>query len=341
MPRPSFFYHLHPVKIPREQARFTYTFGTGGFAVFLSIILGISGILEMFYYVPTPDQAARSVQTITYLVPMGGFIRNLHYWAGQLLLIIIGLHFLRVIFTGAYTSPRRFNYLLGTGLFLLAVFLDFSGYILRWDVDIQRALITGTNLIKTIPGVGGLMYQFVVGEAQPGSITLIRFYAWHTYGLIFFSTPMVIWHIFRVRRDGGIATPQSETRLKPARISRNELINREVLAMLYGGAILVILAAILPAPIGSPITGTSFDLGKEQAPWFFLWIQELLRFGDPFLFGVVIPASIFGILSGIPFIFPKLKTLEIGSWFPVSGRPAQATAIVCLIIILFFTIRAF
>lgn len=340
MPRPSFFHHLHPVKIPREQARFTYTFGTGGIAVFLSIILGFTGILEMFYYVPTPGQAALSVQTITYLVPLGGFLRNLHFWAGQLLLIITALHFLRVIFTGAYVSPRRFNYLLGAGLFILAIFLDFSGYVLRWDVDIQWALITGTNLIKTIPLLGSVLFKFVVGEYQPGSITLLRFYAWHTYGLVFFSVILVVWHIFRIRRDGGIASPQSEIRQKPVRISRNELVNQEVLAMLYGGAILILLAALVPAPIGAPLTEASLTIGKDQAPWFFLWIQQLLRFGDPFLFGVIIPVSILGILSGIPYIFPKLESQEIGTWFPASGRPAQVATILFMVIILILTLRA-
>jgi len=43
-----------------------------------------------------------------------------------------------VIFTGAYLPPRRFNYLLGMGLFVLAVLLDFTGYVLRWT----RASIT-------------------------------------------------------------------------------------------------------------------------------------------------------------------------------------------------------
>ena len=88
----------------------------------------------MFYYVPNPQEAALSVQTITYLVPFGGFVRNLHYWSAQLLLVVSAIHLLRVVFTAAYSHPRRFNYLLGLGLFVLVILLDFTGYILRWDV---------------------------------------------------------------------------------------------------------------------------------------------------------------------------------------------------------------
>ncbi len=102
--RPSFFHHLHPPTIPATQARWRYTLGAGGTAIFLVLILGVTGILELFYYNPTPAQAALSVQTITYLVPFGGFIRNVHYWAAQFLLIASAIHLLRVVFTAAYSS---------------------------------------------------------------------------------------------------------------------------------------------------------------------------------------------------------------------------------------------
>ncbi len=83
--RPSFFHHLHPPTIPAPQARWRYTLGAGGMAVFLTLVVGVTGILEMFYYIPTPEQAALSVQTIAYLVPFGGLVRSLHYWSAQLL----------------------------------------------------------------------------------------------------------------------------------------------------------------------------------------------------------------------------------------------------------------
>jgi menaquinol-cytochrome c reductase cytochrome b subunit len=66
-------------------------------------------LLEMFYYIPTPDQAAVSIQTISHLVPFGALIRNLHYWSAQFLVLVISVHLLRVVFTGAYARPRRVN----------------------------------------------------------------------------------------------------------------------------------------------------------------------------------------------------------------------------------------
>src|SRR5512146_2304202 len=181
--RPSFFHHLHPPTIPAAQARWRYTLGAGGTGVFLLLVVAASGILEMFYYIPTPERAALSIQTISYLVPLGGFVRNLHFWSAQLLLIVGGIHLARVVFTGSYAPPRRFNYLLGMALFVFAILLDFTGYVLRWDQGVQWALVVGTNLLKTIPLAGDAVFTLAAGGTELGTQTLIRFYAWHIFGL--------------------------------------------------------------------------------------------------------------------------------------------------------------
>ena len=190
--------------------------------MFLALVVGVTGILEVFYYVPTPENAA-SIQTLAFLVPYGGLVRNLHFWSAQFLVIVALVHLLRVIFTGATLPPRRFNYLLGMGLFVLAVLLDFTGYVLRWDTGIQYALVAGTNSIKSIPLAGPALYGILVGGSQLGPATLIRIYGWHIFGLMLLGLILLVWHIFRVRRDGGIAVPPPTLRLDHIRISRANL----------------------------------------------------------------------------------------------------------------------
>jgi len=321
--RPSFFHHLHPPTIPAVQARWRYTLGAGGIAIFLALILGVTGMLEMFYYIPDQHEAALSVQTITYHVPFGGFIRNLHYWSAQLLLIVSALHLARVIFTAAYRQPRRFNYILGLGLFVLAIMLDFTGYILRWDEGICWPLVTGTNLIKTIPWIGASLYRVAVGGGAACSTALTRFYTWHIFGLVIPTSFLLSWHLFRVRRDGGIAVPSASLRTDNSRISRFDLVNREVTAMLFVGALLIIMASFLPAPIAPAMSGKPGQVEYVRAPWFFLWVQQLLKWGDPFLLGVLIPLSILALLALIPYIFPQPAETDLGHWFPKSNWLAQ------------------
>lgn len=343
--RPSFFHHLHPPTIPATQSRWRYTLGAGGTAVFLMLILGVTGVLELFYYIPTPEEAAQSVQRLTYLVPFGGFIRNLHYWAAQLLMVVSAVHLLRIVFTAAYRAPRRFNYLLGMTLFVLSILLNFTGYVLRWDVDICYPLLTGTNLLKSIPLIGNFLHRLALGGGEACETGLLRFYIWHIFGLTFPTFILMAWHGFRVRRDGGIAVPPPQLRTDSTRIARNELVRREVLAMFVVGIFLILLSSFVPAPIAAAMDSSSeaIRLSVSQsaaAPWFFLWIQQMLKWGDPLIFGILIPLGILLVVSLIPYIFPQPVDAEIGRWFPKSNRLAQFIVIVIALFILALTIIA-
>lgn len=336
--RPGFFHHLHPPTIPAPQARLRYTLGAGGLAVFLVLVTGITGALEMFFYVPTPHEAGLSIQQLTFLVPFGGLVRNLHYWSAQLLVVVSALHLLRVVFTGAFGRPRRLNYLLGLGLLVLLLLFDFTGYGLRWDEGVHWALVTGTNLVRSVPLLGAPLYALIVGGEQPGAAMLTRFYAWHIFGLTLLVLILGVWHLFRVRRDGGIAVPPPELRTDHERITRFELVRREVLAMLIGGALLFLLAVLVPAPLEASITEMNAAGGEPLAPWFFLWVQQMLAWGSPFVFGVLVPLGILLVLALIPYALPNPKHAELGRWFPPSGRTAQIIAASLALLILGLTL---
>jgi quinol-cytochrome oxidoreductase complex cytochrome b subunit len=332
----TFYHHLHPPRIPAAQARFGYTLGTGGLAVFFSLILLITGLLEMYYYIPSPEGAGESIQLLTNLVPYGNLVRNLHFWSAQLLVITITVHLLRVVLTGAYAPPRRLNYILGLILLVLILLLDFTGYVLRWDEGIRWALVVGTNLLKTIPGIGDSLYQFLIGGPELGAATLTRFYTWHIFGLTLAAAGVTVWHLFRTRRDGGIAA--SPTKMRKETISRFELVRQEVLAMLIAGVILLIISALIPAPIDKPLIENGALTGDSRAPWFFLWIQELLQLGNPFLWGVGIPLLVVTSLGLLPYLLPYTQEEEWGRWFPSGNRAAQIIASLIIAIIFVLTI---
>jgi quinol-cytochrome oxidoreductase complex cytochrome b subunit len=334
----GFFYHLHPATIPADQTRFRYTLGAGGLAVFFCLVLLITGLLETYYYQPDPRSAAESIQVLSTLVPYGDLVRNLHFWAAQLLVLVLMVHLIRVILTGAYAPPRRFNYLLGLFLLVTALLLDFTGYVLRWDEGIRWALVVGTNLLKTIPGIGEGLYQFVIGGIQPGPPTLIRFYSWHIYGLTLIFAGVTAWHLFRVRRDGGISAPFPDHRKPQKRISRAALIRKEVLAMLISGAILLILSGVFPAPIDQPLSPNGTLAGDTGAPWFFLWIQETLKLGNPFLWGVFVPLLAVIILGLLPYTLPHAESREQGHWLPKGNRAAQIVGMIVIGILFALTI---
>jgi cytochrome b6 len=331
--RSTFFHHLHPPTIPRRETRFRYTFGLGGAAVFLFVVLVVTGLLEMFYYVPSLERANASVQMLTFLVPYGWLVRGVHYWAAQGLVVMAVLHLLRVVLTGAYKSPRRFNWLLGVSLLVLVILLDFTGYVLRWDTDIEWALLVGTNLLKSIPLIGESLYGLVVGGSEVGGDTIVRFYAWHVFGLALIAAVAIGWHIFRVRRDGGISTPEPRT---PDRMTRDDLVKREVVAMLTLAAVLLLLALVFPPELG-PAGDFSQLPGEASAPWFFIWVQQLLRWGDPLPMGLLIPIGLLTVLCLIPYVIDRRST-GVGRWFNREGRRAQLVVLVLLASVVALTV---
>jgi quinol-cytochrome oxidoreductase complex cytochrome b subunit len=223
---------------------------------------------------------------------------------------------------------------------VFCLFLDFTGYVLRWDEGVRWALVAGTNLVHSIPALGPDLYAIAMGGTQPGPATLTRFYAWHVFGLTLVVVGIGVWHIFHVRRDGGIAVPPPEQRDSQKRISRFELVRREGLAALVATVLLLLLATFLPAPLAPPITSlTGPSLTADaRAPWFFLWVQQLLKLGNPFWMGVVIPLAVIGILALLPYVLPSALPEELGRWFPRGSRLAQLIALLLSIAILALTL---
>jgi quinol-cytochrome oxidoreductase complex cytochrome b subunit len=335
MKQSTFFHHLHPVTIPERESRFRYTFGLGGISLFLFVVLAITGALELFYYVPSIERANQSVQAITYLVPFGWLVRGLHYWAAQAMVVTVILHMLRVAFTGAYKRPRRFNWLLGVSLLVFVVLLDFTGYVLRWDTDIEWALLVGTNLLKSLPLIGQTLYGAIVGGQDINADTVVRFYGWHIFGLALVGFAVMVWHAFRVRRDGGISTLQLRASQTPRttearpRISRNELVRREALGALITMIILLLLSLFFPPSIGP--AGNFAQMSEEAAaPWFFLWVQQLLRWGDALPMGILIPMGLLLLLALVPYLIDR-STTGAARWFNREGRAAQIVVVMMVV----------
>ncbi len=103
-------------------------FCLGGTPAYLLLIQITTGILLTFYYQPSPDHAYESVRRITYEVPFGSLIRGVHKWSGNLMIVAVILHMLRVFFTGAYRHPRLLNWVFGAMLLCITLTFGFTGY---------------------------------------------------------------------------------------------------------------------------------------------------------------------------------------------------------------------
>ena len=209
----NFFLHLHPVKVHRHSLRATFTLGLGLIAFFLFAILVVTGILLMFYYVPSTTQAYDRMLDLRGTVAFGIFLRNMHRWAAHGMVAAVFLHMCRVFLTGSYKPPREFNWVLGVLLLLVTLFLSFTGYLLPWDQLAFWAITVGTSIAGYAPLVGMQMKFLLLGDTTVGQEALLRFYVLHVAVLPAVLSLLVAIHFWRIRKDGGLSRPEEEDAL--------------------------------------------------------------------------------------------------------------------------------
>jgi quinol-cytochrome oxidoreductase complex cytochrome b subunit len=187
----------HPV--PKRGA-WLYTLGSA--TLFLISLQFLTGILLLFYYVPTTDDAWNSVNYIMNEAYFGQLIRGIHYWSANFLLAVVGLHMAQVFFSGGYKAPRELNWIVGVVLLLLIIVLAFTGYLLRWDQDGFWASVVGMKIGSYSPFVGGPVIHFLLGGDTVGPATLSRFFAIHVWLLPALLAPFIGLHLFLVIKHG-------------------------------------------------------------------------------------------------------------------------------------------
>src|SRR5512141_2575258 len=197
--------HWFPAKVAEESFAWRYSLWLGAISAFLFLILTVTGVLLMFFYVPSTQQAYWSIKDIHYVVGFGWLLRNQHRWAAHLMVLAVFAHMLRVFFTGAYRAQRAANWLVGLLLLLITLFLSFTGYLLPWDQLAFWAVTVGTNIAKEAPLVGEAIRFVLLGGTEIGQSTLVRFYVLHVVVLPGVMLVLFAYHMWRVRRDGGLA----------------------------------------------------------------------------------------------------------------------------------------
>lgn len=330
----SIIYNLLPSQNPANSAGLSYTLGMGGIAVIAALITTLTGALLMFYYEPTLSGAYPSLVLIDSVVYLGRFVRALHYWAAQVMVVAVVIHTARIVFTGGYRPPREVNWFIGLGLLLVTLVWNFSGYALRYDASSIWALLVGTNLLKELPIVGSALYLLIVGGPALGPATILRFYAWHVFALTLLGLGGIGYHLWRVRVDGGISRPDWTAGQTRRFVSRETILFRELITSLVLTAVLMLLAVFVPPRLGPPADLNHVGSGVVQAPWFFLAIQWLLRYFSPLWGGWLIPLAGLVLLAVLPLV--DRRGPGRGRWFARQRWQPQAAfgALLVLIVIL-------
>lgn len=311
----SLLLHLRPTWVPARAVRFTHTFGLGGMALVLVLLLMASGLLMGFVYDAAPERAYQSIIVLQQDVLFGRLLRGMHYWSANLLVVIAVLHLLRVFLTGAYHGPRRANWLIGVGLLFAIMLSAFTGYLLPWDQLSFWAITVSTEMLTYVPAIGSGLRHMILGGEEIGPATAVVFYTMHTTVVPVALILLITWHIWRVRLAGGVVLPAPRAG-RPADDARvpfiPDLLVREITVGLIVVACVVVLAIFFGAPLGEPFN-PGLSPNPAKAPWYFLGLQELLLHFHPVFAVVVIPMLALAALVALPFM--RGTEPVSGDWF--------------------------
>ena len=342
------FLHIHPVKIYKDTLKITKTFGLGLISFYLFIILTITGILLMFYFIPHTEQAYHNMHDLEFAVSFGMIIRNMHRWAAHGMVAVVFLHMCRVFYTAAYKEPREFNWVLGVILFLLTLLLSLTGYLLPWDQLAFWATTIVSKIIGSTLFVGEKVKYLFIGGTIVGQNALIRSYVLHVVLLPFIMGIFIVVHFWRIRKDGGLARPETamvqdekdaepiedlksyglmnlvEGKTPPVSQEPEEmtttwphLIFLEFVLFILVAIVMMGLSVFFDAPL-EEMANPAITPNPAKAPWYFLGVQELVSWGDPFWMGVFIPNLGVILLVLIPYL--DRSQTGTGIWLHPSRR---------------------
>ena len=186
-------------------ARWRYVWGsTLTFAIMVQFVTGM--VLWMFYS-PSATSAWESVNYLQQEVTGGAWLRGIHHWTAQFMIVLLVLHLVQVVIDGAYKAPREFNFWFGLALLGITLALGLTGYLLPWDQKGYWATEVATNILAAVPVIGDQLKQIVVGGSEYGHHTLTRFFALHAGVLPVALILLIVVHIYLFRKQGITPAP--------------------------------------------------------------------------------------------------------------------------------------
>ncbi len=249
-------------------------------------------------------------------VPFGQFIRDMHRLGAELMVVTVTLHMVRTYLTGSYKPPRQFTWFTGVILLVVTLFLSFSGYLLPWDQLAFWAVTIGTSMAEAVPPqiVGETVNLLARGAPDIGANGLLRFYLLHVFFLPLVLILFFFVHYYKVVHFG-ISLPANEEEVGQDSANRVPADRRvyylpdvalDETSFLLGFTFLmiVILAFFFQAPLESIANPQSTPL-HTVAPWYFYWLQGLLKIADKTIAGVFLPGVLLVLLAGIPYLDPN------------------------------------
>jgi quinol-cytochrome oxidoreductase complex cytochrome b subunit len=309
----GFWFHMRPTYYHNLVSGLYPTFRLGWFSVYFFVFETITGVLLMIFYTPSPLVAYENMLNLLSNVPFGRLMRDTHKLGAELMVMVVCLHMLRTAITGNYKKPRQFTWITGIILLGVTLFRSFSGYLLPWDQLSLWAVTIGASMAGAVPLAGDTIDLIMRGA--PGAFNeggLLRWYLLHVLLLPLVGFVMLGVHYYKVIIHGHSLPPEAEPVGEDSakRVPTDQrsyfmpdVLTREVFYVAITTALMVVAGVFFyHAPL-EPHADLLVTPLHTTAPWYFLWLQGMLKLGDKVIWGVIVPTNIIpGILLALPYV---------------------------------------
>ncbi|MFF4841565.1 cytochrome bc1 complex cytochrome b subunit [Streptomyces collinus] len=323
-----------------------WSFMLGEIALYSLLVLVVTGVWLTFFFQPEMTEvvydgsyvplrgvlvsaAFDSTLDISFDVRGGLLIRQIHHWAALVFIAAIGLHMLRIFFTGAFRRPREANWVIGLTLFVLSLAEGFAGYSLPDDLLSGTGLRIAQGIMTSLPVVGTYVAFFAFGGPYPGHDIITRLYPLHILllpGAILALVTVHLMLVFHLKHTQWRGPGHTNRNVLGKPLFPQFTALSTGLSLTVGGVLTLMagVAQINPVWTYGPYR-PDVDSTGSQPDWYVGFLEGALRLVPPWetsfaghtlmwnvlLPAVVLPALLFGVLYAYPFVEQRLT----GEWY--------------------------
>jgi ubiquinol-cytochrome c reductase cytochrome b subunit len=335
--------HLAP-----PRAKWTYVFGSA--TLFCLIVQVVTGVGLSLLYQPSSSLAFQSLNFITNQATFGRVLRGIHFYGASAMILMVGIHMVRVYIFAAYKYPREMSWVSGVLLLFLTIAMGFTGQLLRWDSNGVWSSVVAAEQMGRMPFIGKYVARLLLGGDTIGGHTLSRFYSYHVFLFPAMIFGFVGLHLYLVFRNGISEPPKAGRQVDPKTYRawyKNMLSEKGVpfwpdaawRDTLFG-ALVVLAIFALAVIVGPPALNTPPDpayIHTTPAPdWYMIPFFSLFALMPPAIESWVIflaPPLIVIFLLILPFVSNKGERSPIKRPWAVFGVICVAIFMTCLLVI--------
>ncbi len=313
-----------------------WSFMLGEIALYSFMILLVTGTYLALYFHASSEKviyhgsfhpldgqkisvAYRSVLHLSFDVPAGLLVRQMHHWAALIFIWSILAHMARIFLTAAYRKPRELNWLIGLTLLVLALVNGFLGYSMLDDLLSGTGLRIGYSLLLSVPVIGPWLAFLFMGGTIPNPVILPRMFAFHIFLVPGLISALLGLHLFMIWRQLHTNYPgpkRTNRTIVGSRLWPTYAAKSVGLLLLVFGAIAALggLVQIDPVWIYGPYDPSSTMAGA-QPDWYLGWVEGAIRLfpgvnlrlghwliPEPYFPAVLMPSLLFLGLYSWPFV---------------------------------------